>query len=328
MANLRKERFLDVISTIPKLEAKHVMDCGTLAWGSIAGCPVYVRLLQRSDIQSNNISHAESSLTETVNWLISKDAVDDTVVYAMYESMEGEVLMYMYRLGDLITHGIPLESDMASPEHINQGASYFVRVNEGCSAGELDMYWRLYVPFVDGPNNSKIPVMWFVPQQADKVPFSLGNYVNNIIDDCIKASHDIMGNLREVLEPVNLPEEKEKRYALLKHDNTTFVYNRNHIGYNGNISDAMCIMPLILKAMTTNFNSIREESVILALNGNPGYEPKIITTDTQTVEEVKEEPKKEFIAGQGTSSVAGIGKHSNPLLNATRKANPGYNPEA
>lgn len=143
------------------------------------------------------------------------------------------------------------------------------------------------VSFNEGPNNSKMPVLW----RVDAPTQGMAVYTMNLTDDKVLFSVDTfkeaITNLKQQLPPVDLDTEADKRYVTLEvDDGVYFVYNRNHVAYNGTLSYYGEFAPLVMYLLalywdeveTENFTgfiagSVEEDNISIVRKGNESAEP-------------------------------------------------------
>lgn len=196
----------------------------------------------------------------------------------------------------------------------------YIVPNENNTAEEIELLSYAYVPFTDGPNDSKIPVMWRVDGSngAGIAVDALMEYFRGSgeFNNCMKSFADF---LNDRFPSVDLKESKDQRYTeitlKLSEDATaTFVYNRNHIAYNGNMCGEDKTLGVLAAFAATVWQGKRVETVTQWLRGDKhnmlilsGNADVSVTANVEEPEvTTKQEPSKEI--------------ETNPLLRAAKMA--------
>ena len=162
---------------------------------------------------------------------------------------------------------------------------YGITVQAGISIIDINKYNQMastLVSFNNGPNNSKLPILWRVDKPYTKVPV----YDVYLKDDTFLFDRDVfmraINTIKKDLPPVDLDTDADSRYVTLEvDDGVYFMYNRNHVAYNGASSTYEEFAPLMLWALAefydtvgfenfTSFimNDMKDESVLIRRIGD------------------------------------------------------------
>lgn len=139
-----------------------------------------------------------------------------------------------------------------------------VTVQGGESSIDLYKYDQLastYVPCNNGPNNSILPILWRVDQPHG----GIATYDVFLKDTTFlfdrEVFMDAITRLKNDLPAVDLDTEPEKRFITLEvDDGVYFMYNRNHVAYNGNTPYYEEFAPIVFWAMATYWDCIEFEN--------------------------------------------------------------------
>lgn len=144
---------------------------------------------------------------------------------------------------------------------------YFVgiTIQAGESAIDLHKYNQLastLVSFNCGPSNSKMPVIW----RVDKPYGNVATYEVFLKDTKVLFDSSTFASavtrMKKDLPPVDLETEADKRYITLElDDGVYFMYNRNHVAYNGSSSYYDEFAPILFWIMANFYDCIGYENL-------------------------------------------------------------------
>ena len=145
-----------------------------------------------------------------------------------------------------------------------------------------------YVPFANGAAGSKIPAMWKVTNEANissaTSPFKDKKFIlNGLNPDSIDEA---MSLLTSTYPSVDLDTEAHLRYVPIEYNGNVYMYNRNHIGYNGNISNMTIMAPLIFFEIYDRFKDIAVDKFIEYIKGNTNSPYVLMIGQEEPVKEV------------------------------------------
>lgn len=330
---MSRGRLRKLIDDMNFMDIHHFMDCGTLAWGKISGCPVYIRRFDSGVLDIPEETMSSNTIHNITELQSESNTFKDKVVLIVCKNEENESLIFVFKSGELKEVGfmdiqrkiVEKTGDVGFSCKMIHTFESLKYVRDKSSL--LDLYWKVYVPFVDGSNGSKLPVMWYAPV-AGPVTGTLitGANQTKVLSQLEDTAHFLIGKLKESLPSIDLKESEEGRYKYFTFVDTNYMYNRNHLGFNGKIFDIMAIAPIVLRVIYNRLEDIESESIISYLNGIPGVEPyiKLYENDDANNNESMNEDKPKSGLQIGAVGTGKIGGCANALLNAARKANPGY----
>lgn len=221
-----------------------------------------------------------------------------------------------------IPDGIDVNAENIIPA--NDGSMYnfvgYIVPSENISAKQVELLSYAYVPFTDGPNESKIPVMWRTVG-SDGVGIAVDTLMEHFkgtseFKDCMKSFAEF---LCDRFPSVDLKEDKSQRYVKVtlkfaEGSIATFVYNRNHIAYNGNMNGEDKTLGVLTAFAATVWNEKKTETITQWLVGDKhnmlilsGRDDVQVAGNTEEPEvAIKTEPSKEI--------------ETNPLIRAAKMA--------
>lgn len=254
---------LDVINQIDGVKCKSNGDADTnMFWGTIDGDPMYARVINKSLLPSNCVSTGPMN-GEDVAYVFESPM--DTDNYLVMVAKYPECYVFESKLADML---------MANVATIRLGSVVDKSANSAQEFNERLIFWSyVYVPFNDGPNGSRIPIMWRVPDGSicDVISISEDTAQNGM---SIEFVHEIKNAIAAKFPSVDLPAEEDKRYVTTELNGIfgelTVAYNRNNIGYNGKSNDVVSTAAILFNRMAVGdyANVYFKTNLIQVLSGS------------------------------------------------------------
>lgn len=277
----RKMRKLNnILSSVTELDKMHYMVDGSLAYGKWTGKQVYVRRLatipEAYGINTNTISKPFTTLVN--NYHGDRDPIVTIWYTANPQSGEQGSIVFVFRLSD--AKELNINEFLVEPIDYEYYGTFLIGDTDGIDMDTYITLTSIYTPFADGPNGSKIPVMWRNDLESKhfedmrlpwKGTLSFDDYLGGdsiAFDD--KEFSSFMKLIDSSLPPVDLETEADKRYAYLEtkldrdpyvNNVPVFVYNRNHVAHNGTIANREKMSPLLYLIMANFYDAILKESL-------------------------------------------------------------------
>lgn len=308
----------ELFNGVSQIDMRHYSPCNTLAWGKINGVFAYIRRIDSIMLYRNAIEESTVTMQEFARKVFTEDLASNPLMYVVYSGPSDFIVMVM-EANEVMKFKSDCDVYALCPDGYTPcGYGRFKDFS-----GDFDYVYRarlysfLYVPFNDGPNGSKIPVSWYRAE--------VGSLVNSFdrlscMDMCVpKWSKKEISNfylgLKEKYPSVDLENVPSSRYATVTSVEDDIIYNRNHIAYNGTISNAHAVMSMVLRAFTyvSDFNYDSRKicrAVIDFINGKE-VDVEDVIDEVMSVDTV--EPKSEV--AESTSSGEPT-KTGDPLLDA------------
>lgn len=190
---------------------------------------------------------------------------------------------------------------------------------------EIEFFSYAYVPFINGPQGSKIPVMW----RTVTGNTSFGGLTLDSISEAMatgKPLNDMMKSLAEYIATkypsVDLKEQKDQRFISLAFQvaNNTFAYftyNRNHVAYNGNIDGELKTLAILCAVADYHWQNVVNETLIEYLDKDYHNNLIVSTQSARVVKETESEPSP-VIKEEKELEI-----ETNPLIRAAKLAGGG-----
>lgn len=238
-------------------------DTASLYWGWVEGEFIYWK-----DIDYSAISDVEFSSELSLRDIYEK--CNDSDYIALLYGNKGS--RYFIKVLKATSCKVLQYLDANDLNDSNDGYEYrgwhklwkICNENNELLRNEARFTYMSWVSFNNGPNGSKLPILWMnthstIPYPPESIMkclrINLEYYDIRNNGDCnaIIFCKSIYQALSKKFKSVDLPESEDWRYvsnfAIGSRYTFPFVYNRNHIAYNGDIGEVAKMPQLILYAL-------------------------------------------------------------------------------
>lgn len=236
----RASSLKDLMNTVAGMSIEHSDPLHTLLWGSYKDTFLYAVPVNGQAVEELRKFDTEMGMG---------NAGKDELVAEVMFSNDNEAALVVVRSCEAI-HAVgelPFTISEAMPGYVK---GFSRRLFHGALPDALATY---YVPFIPS-GNGKLPVMWVDHATGHITGDDFGNELAGEHQDIkvgVYEEHfkDMYDAIKVKYPSVDLNADSKNRYTMFSHGQYNFIYNRNHLAYNGNLHKSRCIMPLIVTFM-------------------------------------------------------------------------------
>jgi hypothetical protein len=264
---------------IPDLKVNHFTPDNTLAWGKFKGSNVVIR-------QLFGVGKLHGALTMGGNVkYYDSDKFRGPVCVLAKSKTDSSLLVFYFEHGNIVEDFD--EHDLTPDGYECYGMTVFsMFVSDYIDVKDISftVLSTLYVPFVSGPNNSAIPVLWKVSEDAVD-QYRLNTYKIYELSRLGRIDGEFVRKLMQGIETqfpsVDLDTDRDSRYAYLciedTHGNNTYYgYNRNHVAYNGAINNYKALAPMLLYLLRCVSPWVKKENLTDYILGDTDISEPVI----------------------------------------------------
>ena len=314
----------EVLSTVDCLSKMHYTPDGYLAYGEFQDDKFYAI---KKDLNLGHYGFEQESFYDNVEAARAVRRQHECYMCIWYapvaNGIESGAIAYVF----------PRNRNMYGSfiEDLTPTGYYFVgiTVQAGDSIIDLNKFNQLastLVAFNKGPNDSVIPVMW----RVDK-PYGVVDTYEVFLKDTKllfdrKVFMDAVSQIKKDLPPVDLETESEKRYVTIEiDDGVYYMYNRNHVAYNGAASSYEEFASVLFWVMANFYDSIGYENLTDYITADFDDEHiEIVGIGAERKENVEERPVGEFMNPPEVKPEKEYKHEDNILLRAARASDTDY----
>jgi hypothetical protein len=254
--------FEEILSSIPDASFTRFIDDGSLAWGKYNGELIYAKRFKLDELAGIEKSSNDVTLSRLAA-IVFKGA-EDYVVIVIPNNTKVDILP-------------PIGYEKVCVRPLT-----FLNDRGKFSRDEAMFFAKVFVPFNDGPSGSKLPIIWYsssndtfeceTMKSVRSLPAELVNAYITADGFALQGVADLSSTIESSYPPVVLTGDRDhddyERYQSLMTDREnqiTFVYNRNHVAYNGNKETLASMLPVVALyiAKDTNIVSSNIEAYVL-----------------------------------------------------------------